>query len=72
MTGSNREARLRYLDASIDILTDGDYVVCAVSGKHIQLSQLKYWSVERQEAYASALIAFERNGAGQTSSENEG
>lgn len=72
MTVSGREAKLRYLDASIDILSDGDHVVCAVSGKNIHLSQLKYWSVERQEAYSSARIAFERNGAEQSSGENEG
>lgn len=62
MIGSGKEAKLRYLDASIDILSEGDHVVCAVSGKHIHLSQLRYWSVARQEAYASAEIAFKRNG----------
>lgn len=61
MIGSGREAKLRYQDASIDILSDGDHVVCAVSGAHIHLSQLKYWSVQRQEPYASAEIASRRN-----------
>lgn len=61
MIGKGREAKLRYLDASIDILSEGDHVICAVSGDQIQLSQLRYWSVERQEPYASAKIASERN-----------
>ncbi len=61
MIGSGREAKLRYLDASIDVISEGDHVVCAVSGQRIQLGQLRYWSVDRQEAYASAKIAFERD-----------
>lgn len=71
MIGSGREAHLRYLDASIDILSEGDHVLCAVSGKRIHLSQLKYWSVQRQEAYASAKIAFERCGSAPADGENE-
>lgn len=67
MIGGGREAKLRYLDASIDVVSEGDYVVCAVSGERIQLSQLRYWSVDRQEAYASAKIAFERDAAGRPS-----
>jgi hypothetical protein len=63
LIGGGREAKLRYLDASIDVISEGDHVVCAVSGTRIHLSQLRYWSVERQEPYASAQIAFERNGA---------
>ena len=66
MINSGREARLRYLDASIDVISEGDHVLCAVSGKRIHLSQLKYWSVQRQEAYATPQIAFERCGPEQT------
>lgn len=72
MIGSGREAKLRYLDASIDILSEGDHVICAVSGDHIHLSQLRYWSVERQEPYASAKIASERNAAVQDDNEPQG
>lgn len=72
MIGNGREAKLRYLDASIDILSEGDHVVCAVSGEHIHLSQLRYWSVKRQEAYASAEIAFERNGEASPGDDFEG
>jgi hypothetical protein len=36
------------------LLSDGDHVVCAVTGAPIPLHELKYWSVERQEPYVDA------------------
>jgi hypothetical protein len=36
------------------LLSDGDHVVCAVTGTTIPLHELKYWSVERLEAYVDA------------------
>jgi hypothetical protein len=42
-----------YRDSNIRVVRPGRYVVCAVTGEQIPLDQLKYWSVERQEAYAS-------------------
>ena len=51
------EARLRYRDAAFDIVFPGSYVVCAVTGVQIRLDRLRYWSVERQEAYADAVAA---------------
>lgn len=56
----NTEARIRYLDGDFDIVTMGEYVICAVSGIKIPLDELKYWSVERQEAYATGEISFQR------------
>ena len=44
----------------------GSYVVCAMTGKHIALDELRYWSVARQEPYAdvvSSLEAEKRAGA---------
>jgi hypothetical protein len=35
----------------------GDHVVCALSGEKIPLDNLRYWSVARQEAYATAELA---------------
>jgi hypothetical protein len=55
-----REARLRYLDADYQVLQEGDFVRCAVTGLPIRLDDLRYWSVERQEAYADAEAAFKR------------
>ena len=47
-------AQLHYGDGRFDVLVPGSYVVCAVTGKHIPLNRLRYWSVERQEAYVDA------------------
>jgi hypothetical protein len=55
-----REAKLRYLDADFQVLKEGDFVRCAVTGNPIRLESLRYWSVPRQEAYASAEISFRR------------
>lgn len=56
-----REARVRYGHGEFKVLTQGDYVRCAVSGEPIQLADLKYWNVDRQEAYASAELSLRRH-----------
>lgn len=61
MIGFRGEAKVRYEDGNFEILEAGDYVICAVTEKRIPLSQLKYWSVKRQEAYASPEAALERH-----------
>ena len=61
--GLRGEARLRYFDGEFQVLVPGDFVRCAVSGEPIAIADLRYWSVELQEAYASAEIAFARNRA---------
>ena len=48
-------ATLHYGDGEFVVLRPGAYVACAVSGVPIALAALRYWSVERQEAYASPL-----------------
>jgi len=58
--GLMKEARLRYDDGEYHVIVPGDFVRCAVTGKRIPLSDLRYWSVEQQEAYASAAISFRR------------
>lgn len=59
MSSTNRPARLHFMANGHRVLTPGDHVVCAVSGAKITLDELRYWSVARQEAYASAQIATE-------------
>jgi hypothetical protein len=54
MSGSGAPARVRYLAGTFRVLSNGDHVVCAVTGERIPLHELKYWSVERQEAYVDA------------------
>jgi hypothetical protein len=58
--GLASEARVRYGDGDFQVLSPGEFVRCSVTGKNIPLSELKYWNVERQEAYASAEIAVQR------------
>ena len=66
MKGSGKAARVHYLSGKFRLLSDGDHVVCAVTGAHIPLHELKYWSVERQEPYvdAEASVRAERASAG--------
>ena len=54
------EAKLRFLDGDFEVLQPGAYVACAVTGAHIPLDALRYWSVDLQEAYASPEIALQR------------
>jgi hypothetical protein len=65
MSGSGRAARVYYLPGTFRLLSDGDHVVCAVTGAHIPLHELRYWSVDRQEAYldAEASLKAERAAA---------
>lgn len=59
MTQTGRLARLHYLPGSFRVLAHGDHVLCAVTRQPIPLAELKYWSVARQEAYASAAASLE-------------
>lgn len=54
MRGAGKIARLQYRASTFRVLSDGDHVICAVTGAVIPLHELRYWSVERQEAYADA------------------
>jgi hypothetical protein len=60
MFGLKGEARVKYLDGEFQVLSPGDFVRCAVTGDPIALPNLRYWNVERQEAYASAEISLRR------------
>ena len=53
----NKLAKLKYLPNNFEIIENGDHVICAVSGKKIQLEKLSYWNVELQEAYFSHIEA---------------
>ncbi|MEM1306849.1 MAG: DUF2093 domain-containing protein [Pseudomonadota bacterium] len=61
LLGHGTEARLRYKDAEYAVIISGDYVKCAVTGRAIPLEKLRYWSVDRQEAYADARVSVERH-----------
>ena len=57
MLTNEREAVLEYLDADFTVVRPGVYVTCAVTGAKIPLEMLRYWNVDRQEAYADAAAA---------------
>ena len=64
LMSSNRNsggaAKLRYGPNGFRVLQPGNHVICAASGVPILLEDLRYWSVDHQEAYASAELATER------------
>ena len=57
---NKKKAKLVYKQYSFDIIEEGNFVICAVSGKEIPLEKLNYWNVELQEAYNSPLEVKER------------
>ena len=46
-------AKIKYLPNNFEIIEEGDHVICAVSGKAINLNILNYWNVDLQEPYYS-------------------
>ena len=57
MSGGGTPARIHYLHGTFRVLSNGDHVVCAVTGTRIPLQELRYWSVERQEPYTDAAAS---------------
>ena len=55
-----KKAKLLFKHNYFEIIEEGDYVVCAISGKQISLQNLNYWSVDLQEAYYSPIEVNER------------
>jgi hypothetical protein len=55
------EAKVQYLDGDFRVISPGAYVRCAVTGAKIPLEDLKYWSVDHQEAYATPEAVLERH-----------
>ncbi len=58
--GLRGEAKVRYLNGEFQVVSPGDFVRCAVTGEPILLPDLKYWSVELQEAYVSPEVSLQR------------
>jgi len=53
-------AKIKYFPNNFQIIEPGDYVICAVSNKKINIEVLTYWNVELQEAYYSYKEAFKK------------
>jgi hypothetical protein len=60
LDGKGGEAKLAYHDGEYEVLTPGAYVTCAVTGTHIPMEALRYWSVDLQEPYANPGVATAR------------
>jgi hypothetical protein len=57
LMSQGRAARLHYMANGFRVLVQGDHVICAKSGTPIALEQLRYWSVARQQPYATAELS---------------
>jgi len=60
LMSSDKSATLVYAPNAFRVVRPGHFVNCAVSGAQIPLEALRYWSVDRQEAYASAELSTRR------------
>jgi hypothetical protein len=60
MSSGESAATLIYGPNGFRVVKPGRFVVCAVTGDAIPLEELRYWSVERQEAYAGPDVATRR------------
>lgn len=67
LSGSD-EATIRYLDGDYRVIKAGSFVRCALTGKPIAIDELKYWSVERQEAYIDIITSVKAEKAANGSS----
>jgi len=52
---TKKKAKLIFKHNYFEIVEEGDYVLCSVSGKKILLQNLNYWNVDLQEAYFSPV-----------------
>ena len=50
-----KKAKLIFKHNYFEIVEEGDYVLCAISGREIPLQNLSYWDVDLQEAYFSSI-----------------
>jgi hypothetical protein len=58
--GASGEAVVEYGDGTMRVIKPGSFVRCAVTGEAITLDGLRYWSVKRQEAFATPEAALQR------------
>jgi hypothetical protein len=63
-TPMSGEAEVKYLDGDFRVVKPGAYVRCAITGQAIPLEDLKYWSVDLQEAYADPEAVLKRHEQG--------
>ena len=56
------EAQVEFMDGEFRVLRPGSYVRCAVTCEQIALDDLRYWDVDRQEAYVNPQAKLTRLG----------
>ncbi len=59
--GLGQEAKIRYMDGEFQVLKNGSFVRCSVTGDPIRVEDLRYWSVAHQEPYVDAAAALKRH-----------
>ena len=57
---NKKKAKVIFKHNYFEIVEEGDHVLCAITGKEIELQNLTYWNVDLQEAYYSYKEAFEK------------
>ena len=60
MSSQDKPATLIYGPNGFRVIKPGHFVLCAVTGEPVALEELRYWSVDRQEPYASCEISTRR------------
>ena len=58
------EAKIEFVDGEYRIIRPGAFVRCAVTGEPIPVEELRYWSVDRQEAYSGPDASMKRERQG--------
>ena len=54
---NKKKTKLKYKNNSFDIIEEGDFVLCAVTGKEIPLQKLNYWNVDLKGNTYSSIEA---------------
>lgn len=65
MAAPDVEADLLYAATMFQVVRPGRWVTCSVTGERIALGELRYWSVDRQEAYVDAGASLQAEKAAQ-------
>lgn len=60
MNSSENAATLLYGPNGFRVIKPGHFVICAASGVPVSLEELRYWSVDLQEPYATAELSTQR------------
>ena len=57
---NKKKAKLLFKHNHFEVVEEGNFILCAISGKEIELEKLNYWNVDLQEASFSPIEANKR------------